>query len=220
MSTLRQSILFGLICSGPFLSGSYSPSQHSESDAKCDVTFRRPSSQFILSRKEKSKSVPHIHQAIHNLSYSSPPSPSLLGVSSPPPLTLSQTGGRGASLSPVPTARLSPNISHHLEQSGEHSPSPIQSPGSTRLSPIALAKSFFRQSSNHLRRGRSPHSSPRASPWNSPKLGRRKAESMSLESEFVHWWMEEVREGEKEHWRQVFDKEGDWVYFWHAARPI
>ncbi len=208
-----------------FLSGSSSPSpsQHSEADVKCDITFRCPSSQFILSRKEKSKSVPHIKQSTHNLFYSSPPSPSL--AVSPLPLTLPQGGGANTSPGSAHTPNmLSPSPFRSFEGSGDHTSSPAQSPSSpsARISPIALAKNFF-----HLKprssspRGSPRSSSPRGSPRNSPRFGRRKMASQSTDedrgSEFVHWWMEEVSAGERAHWSKVLEKEGEWAYFWHSV---
>jgi hypothetical protein len=85
--------------------------------------------------------------------------------------------------------------------------SPTTSP---RNSPISLAKSFFRLSGSHLRNSLSPLSSPR--------LSRKKFLDEDRDSEFVHWWMEDVREGETNHWRQVLEKEGEWIYFWHSIR--
>lgn len=71
----------------------------------------------------------------------------------------------------------------------------------------------------------SPHSSPRGSPRNSPLLGRKKlgwsggvSASEERESKYVWWWMGDATPGEVNHWSQVLEKEGEWVYFWHSIR--
>ena len=43
-------------------------------------------------------------------------------------------------------------------------------------------------------------------------------EAAERNSEFVHCWMEEVTPGESRHWRQVLEREGEWLYFWHSIR--
>lgn len=110
--------------------------------------------------------------------------------------------------SPVIPNTLSPRMGLSKPELSDHSPV-----GSPRNSPISLAKSFFRLSGSHLKHSLSPHSSPR--------LSRKKHLSQSeedKESEFVHWWMEDVMSGESNHWRQVLEKEGEWIYFWHCIR--
>ena len=73
--------------------------------------------------------------------------------------------------------------------------------------------------------GLSPRSSPRSSPRASPIMGRRKFRGSSsrnsayIDTEYVYWWMEERSGGEVQHWRQMLDNEGEWVYFWHMIRP-
>lgn len=89
-------------------------------------------------------------------------------------------------------------------------------------SPIALARHLFNLT--NLKSSLSPYSSPRNSPRSSPHFGRKKYRGLhsshnnqdEKESDYVHWWMEDVREGESRHWKQVLDNEGEWSYCWHS----
>ena len=151
------------------------------------------SGRYPLSRTGKAKSLPPYQ------------SPNGLGDSRSAensPIALRRKG------SPVFPNTLSPRMGLSKPELSDHSPS-----GSPRNSPISLAKSFFRLSGSHLKHSLSPHSSPR--------LSRKKYPSQSeedKESEFVHWWMEDVTSGESNHWRQVLEKEREWIYFWHCIR--
>lgn len=84
-----------------------------------------------------------------------------------------------------------------------------------RSSSSGTAKNKFRLSGSHLMNLFSPISSP-LSPIVRRKIFSR---SNSIESEYVHWWMEDTPTPEVRHWEQVMEKDGDWVYFWHLIRP-
>ncbi len=118
------------------------------------------------------------------------------------------------SLNAVSHTHLSPEITRRS-----------QSPDVNTLSPNVIrrtssggraAKNKFRLSGSHLMNLFTPNSSPRSSP-----IGRRKifSRNNSIESEYVHWWMEDTPTTEVRHWQQVMDKDGEWVYFWHLIRP-
>ena len=82
----------------------------------------------------------------------------------------------------------------------------------------------------------SPWSSPRASPKNSPKNSPRNSPFAGRKSPiaflrnlqqrstavndtgYVHWWMDSTIT-EVQHWRDVLEGEGRWVYCWHVLRP-
>ena len=88
-------------------------------------------------------------------------------------------------------------------------------------SPIAIAKHLFNLS--NLKNSLSPFGSPKSSPKYSPLLcrrrfrgGRHQGNHEERESDYLYWWMEEVREGERRHWKQVLDNEGKWSYCWHS----
>ena len=123
----------------------------------------------------------------------------------------------------LPTS-ISPNTVSHTHLSPEIPPR-APSPDVNRLSPVIIrrtssnggaAKNKFRLSGSHLLNFFTPNSSPRSSP-----IGRRKifSQNNSIESEYVHWWMEDTPTTEVRHWQQVMDKDGEWVYFWHLIRP-
>ena len=122
------------------------------------------------------------------------------------------------------TSRLSPEVARrapspdvHARYSSPNTLSPNVIRRSPKNSPISNAKNFFRMSGSHFINALSPSSSPRASPI----LGRRKlfSRNNSIESEYVHWWMENTPQRETLHWKQVLEKDGEWVYFWHVIRP-
>ncbi len=81
-----------------------------------------------------------------------------------------------------------------------------------RSSSNGVAKNKFRLSGSHLMNLFSSSSSPSS---------RRKifSRSNSIESDYVHWWMEDTPTPEVRHWQQVMEKDGQWVYFWHLVRP-
>lgn len=117
--------------------------------------------------------------------------------------------------SPVPHSpsmpnTLSPNV---VRKQRSSSPSP-------KSSPLMAAKNLFRLSGSHLI-GLSPRSSPRASPiFNRRKFrGNASRNSNYIETDYVYWWMEERSGGEVQHWQQMLESEGEWVYFWHMIRP-
>ena len=124
--------------------------------------------------------------------------------------------GHSYELSPVvqKRGRASPNTLSPIPQRRARSPSP-----SPKGSPITMAKNLFRHSGSHLRElSPSPHSSPlfgRKKFRGSPKSLSRNG---SMESEFLYWWMDSTGD-EVNHWQQMLEREGEWVYFWHTLRP-
>ncbi len=120
-----------------------------------------------------------------------------------PPVTLSPVPYRHRSPSPGTPNTLSP-----IPYRRNRSSSPIPSP-------ILAAKNFFRLSGSHLKD---------TSSRGSPILGRRKQISKGLsregstDSEFLFSWMDSSGH-EVDHWQQMLDAEGKWVYCWHALRP-
>lgn len=192
---------------GPSENNNYSntpsPPSEIEFDFHTDIDNTQHKS---LSRKEKAKSLPSFHP-LNSHTNDQPDTQHLL----------SHSPNR---LSPSSFRTLSPNSSRTLRPANPNSQSPNTSP---KNSPINAAKNFFRLSGSHLKHTLSPHSSPRGSPRNSPLLGRRKlfgnhSTDEDRDSEFVHWWMEDVAPGEVNHWSQVLKKEGEWIYFWHSIR--
>lgn len=130
-------------------------------------------------------------------------------------------------LSPVPkspTILLPSNDYDHQDSNCSSSEiNDLHGSYSNRISPRALARHIFHLP--NLRNSLSPHSSPRSSPRSSPLLGRKKFRGLrrlsacdGRESDFLHWWMEDVGEGETNHWRQVLERQGEWVYYWHCIR--
>lgn len=175
-------------------STSPSPDSGSSIDLHRRADHKSNSHGFSLSRAGKAKSLPPYSQSANKHYDSSSAENS--------PITLRRKG------SPVIPNTLSPLMRRSKQELSDHSPT-----SSPRNSPISLAKSFFRLSGSHLKHSLSPHSSPR--------LGRKKSPSQSeedRESKFVHWWMGDVTEGESGHWRQVLEKKGEWIYFWHSIR--
>ncbi len=177
---------------------STSPSPVSE----YSIEVHSDSEQCVLTRREKIRSLPTYHPS-HSNSFES-------NSADNSPLLLKRTASPGVT-SPnnvSPFLRLSrPDVNDH---------SPASSPKIN--SPLSLAKSFFRLSGSHFKQGGGL--SPVSSPRNSPRLGRKKASCSEEDrnSEFLHWWMEDVTPGETGHWRQVLQNEGEWVYFWHCIR--
>ena len=172
----------------------------SKSDLSC-VEISSP----LSSRRYMCKSLPHVPSSIYT------DSPTL----SPVPVRKATLNSPGS---------LSPNHFRNSQDLSDNSHGLHPNKGS----PIAAAKNLFRLSGTHLKNtltALSPHSSPRGSPRNSPLLGRRRfkvfgshGSEEERENEFVHWWMEDVTSGEADHWNQMLEKEGSWIYYWHSIR--
>ena len=122
-----------------------------------------------------------------------------------------------ASMQTVSTTHLSPEIARRA-------PSPDMKCRSAGLSPVNIrrsssstaAKSKFRLSGSHLLNFLSPSSSPHSSPVTRRKIFSR---HNSIESDYIHWWMEDTPTLEVQHWKRMIEKDGEWVYFWHLIRP-
>ena len=112
---------------------------------------------------------------------------------------------RSHSRSPSPT--LSPHtLSPTVITNGTSSP---------RGSPMSKAKSRFRLSGSHLKELTSPNRSPllgRMKRWSSAA-----SHDVNVENEFLYWWMDSTS-GEVKHWQLMLERQGQWVYFWHALR--
>jgi len=146
-----------------------------------------------------------------------------------PRLSLEPTGSEGRA--PLPTLkspviklqehhRVASNPSVNSCDGSAFSPTGKRYQEHRSSSPVAIAKHLFNFST--LRNSLSPHSSPKISSKISPLLSRRRfrggrnQSNHEEESDYLYWWMEEVREGERRHWKQVLDNEGEWSYCWHS----
>ena len=126
-------------------------------------------------------------------------------------------GDQSLFVSKSPTIQLqNGQFGSNLSVNSDHSDVPSSSHRNS--SPIAMAKHLFNLSG--MKNSLSPYNSPRSSPRNSPLLGRKRIWGQRThedrESDYLYWWMEDVREGERRHWKQVLDNEGEWFYFWHS----
>ena len=197
---------FIALFAAPQTSGSVSPVSNVSAHSADDRQQQQGTLQLhACDVRSKSKSLPRLNQDLQNHS-SLDGSPSSSPSSKTNLFSQFQAHYRVAS---------NPNVTQYgddLSSGGNHRHS----------SPITLAKHLFNMTT--LKNSLSPsYGSPKNSPRSSPLLGRKRFRGHrnqsgheDRESHLMYWWMEDVREGESRHWKQVLDREGEWSYYWHS----